>query len=58
MSALGFADSLTRRNAPGKLQHYPRAGNGRPPTGVECMLRMHLLANSFNLAAEACEDAL
>src|SRR5690242_18943973 len=38
--------------------HYPRAGNGRPPVGVERMLRMYLLANWFNLGDEACEDAL
>ena len=38
--------------------HYPRAGGGRPPTGIERMLRMYLLANWFNLADEACEDAL
>jgi IS5 family transposase len=38
--------------------HYPKAGHGRPPIGVERMLRMYLLANWFNLADEACEDAL
>jgi transposase, IS5 family len=38
--------------------HYPKAGNGRPPKGIERMLRMYLLANWFNLADEACEDAL
>src|ERR1700674_3493449 len=38
--------------------HYPKAGNGRPPVGVERMLRMYLVANWFNLADEACEDAL
>ena len=38
--------------------HYPKAGNGRPPIGVERMLRMYLVANWFNLADEACEDAL
>jgi IS5 family transposase len=38
--------------------HYPRAGNGRPPVGLERMLRMYLIANWFNLADEACEDAL
>src|SRR5690349_10314508 len=38
--------------------HYPRVGNGRPPLGVERMLRMYLLANWFNLSDEACEDAL
>ena len=38
--------------------HYPKAGNGRPPVGVERMLRMYFIANWFNLADEACEDAL
>ena len=38
--------------------HYPKAGNGRPPVGLERMLRMHLVANWFNLADEVCEDAL
>jgi IS5 family transposase len=38
--------------------HYPKAGNGRPPIGVERMLRMYCIANWFNLADEACEDAL
>jgi IS5 family transposase len=38
--------------------HYPKAGNGRPPRDLEMMLRMYLLANWFNLADEACEEAL
>ena len=38
--------------------HYPKAGSGRPPRGMERMLRMYLIANWFNLADEACEDAL
>jgi IS5 family transposase len=38
--------------------YYPKAGNGRPPVGLERMLRMYLIANWFNLADEACEDAL
>jgi IS5 family transposase len=38
--------------------HYSKAGNGRPPVGLERMLRMYLIANWFNLADEACEDAL
>lgn len=39
-------------------EHYPKAGNGRPPIGLERMLRMYLIANWFNLADQACEDAL
>ena len=38
--------------------HYPKAGNGRPPRDMEQVLRMYLVANWFNLADEACEDAL
>ena len=38
--------------------HYPKAGNGRPPVGVERMLRMYCIANWFNLSDVACEDAL
>ena len=38
--------------------HYPKAGNGRPPRDLEQLLRMYLIANWFNLADEACEDAL
>ena len=38
--------------------HYPRAGNGRPPVGLERMLRMYCIANWFNLSDVACEDAL
>ena len=37
---------------------YPKAGNGRPPVGLERMLRMYFIANWFNLADAACEDAL
>ena len=25
--------------------HYPKLGNGRPPVGLEHMLRMYLVAN-------------
>ena len=38
--------------------HYAKAGDGRPPIGLERMLRMYFVANWFNLADEACEDAL
>src|SRR5487761_1311506 len=37
---------------------YPRAGNGRPPVGLERMLRMYFLQQWFNLADLAVEDAL
>lgn len=38
--------------------HYPKAGNGRPPIGLERMLRMHFVQHWFNLADQACEEAL
>ena len=38
--------------------HYPRAGNGRLPVGLERMLRMYCIANWFNLSDVACEDSL
>ena len=38
--------------------HYPRAGNGRPPVGLERMLRMYFVQHWFNLSHVACEDAL
>lgn len=38
--------------------HYPEAGNGRPPIGLERMLRIHFIQHWFNLADLACEEAL
>jgi IS5 family transposase len=38
--------------------HYPKAGNGRPPIGLEPMLRMYFVQHWFSLADEACEEAL
>ena len=38
--------------------HYPKAGNGRPPVGLERMLRMYFVQHWFNLADAACDDAL
>src|ERR1035438_8463893 len=38
--------------------HYPKPGNGRPPVGVERMLRMYFLQQWFNLSDPAVEDAL
>ncbi len=37
---------------------YPRAGNGRPPIGLERMLRIYFLQNWFNLSDPAVEEAL
>ena len=38
--------------------HYPKAGNGRPPVGLERMLRIYFLQQWFNLSDPAVEDAL
>jgi transposase, IS5 family len=38
--------------------HYPKPGNGRPPIGLERMLRMYFVQHWFNLADEECEEAL
>ena len=38
--------------------YYPKAGNGRRPRSLASMVRMYCVANWFNLADEACEDAL
>src|ERR1700729_4520848 len=38
--------------------HYPKAGNGRPPVGVERMLRMYFLQQWFNLSDPAVEETL
>jgi IS5 family transposase len=38
--------------------YYPKRGNGRPPIGLERMLRIHFLQHWFNLADLACEEAL
>src|SRR5271168_2438259 len=37
---------------------YPKPGNGRPPIGVERMLRLYLLQHWFNLSDPAVEEAL
>jgi len=37
---------------------YPKAGPGRPPVGVERMLRMYFLQQWFNLSDPAVEEAL
>src|SRR5437667_12754460 len=38
--------------------HYPKPGNGRPPVGVERMLRMYFLQQWFNLSDPGVEEAL
>ena len=38
--------------------HYPKGVGGRPPIGLERMLRIHFIQHWFNLADEACEEAL
>jgi hypothetical protein len=38
--------------------YYPKAGNGRPPVGVERMLRVYFLQQWFNLSDPEVEEAL
>ena len=38
--------------------HYPKPGRGRPPVGLERMLRIHFLQHWFNLSDPAVEEAL
>lgn len=38
--------------------YYPKSGRGRPAVGLERMLRMYFVQHWFNLADEACEEAL
>ena len=38
--------------------HYPKGERGRPPKGVERMLRIYFLQQWYGLADEALEDAL
>jgi IS5 family transposase len=37
---------------------YPKPGNGRPPVGVERMLRIYFLQQWFNLSDPAVAEAL
>ena len=37
---------------------YPKGGRGRPPLGLEGMLRIRFLQQWYGLAEEAMEDAL
>jgi transposase, IS5 family len=37
---------------------YPKSGNGRPPVGLERMLRIYFLQQWFNLSDPAVEEAL
>jgi IS5 family transposase len=54
MEALVPWSALCEEIAP----HYPKTGNGRPPIGLERMLRIHFIQHGFNLADLACEQAL
>jgi IS5 family transposase len=41
------------------IEHcHPKAGNGRPPIGLERILRIHFIQHWFNLADLSCEEAL
>jgi IS5 family transposase len=39
-------------------EYYPSGKRGRPPKGIETMLRMYLMQNWFNLSDAAVEDAI
>ena len=54
MEALVPWSALCEEIAP----HYPVAGKGRPPIGLERMLRIHFIQHWFNLADLSCEEAL
>jgi IS5 family transposase len=45
---------LVRRIEP----HYPKAGQGRQPLGLEKMLRIYFLQQWFNLSDPQAEDAI
>jgi len=36
--------------------HYPKSERGRPPVGIERMLRLYFLQQWYGLADEALED--
>jgi IS5 family transposase len=38
--------------------HYPNGARGRPPQGIERMLRVYFLQQWYGLAVEALEDAI
>lgn len=40
------------------MPHYPEGERGRPPVGIECMLRLYLLPQWYALADEVREDAV
>ena len=40
------------------MPYYPSGKRGRPPNGIEIMLRMYLLQIWFNLSDEGTEDAI
>jgi IS5 family transposase len=40
------------------VPYYPKGKHGRPPMGIEKMLRMYLLQCWFNLSDEGLEDAI
>jgi IS5 family transposase len=38
--------------------HYPKGEHGRPPVGLERMLRLYFLQRWFNLSDPGLEDAI
>jgi IS5 family transposase len=39
-------------------KHYPKVGNGRPPIGLEIMLRIYFMQQWYGLSDPAMEDSL
>jgi len=58
---LGEIDAMTPWSAlvAALERHYPKGdGRGRPPIGLERMLRMYIAQNCFGLSDEGIEDAI
>ena len=52
-------ESIPRDELVGVIEpYYPKGKRGRPPMGMEKMLRMYLLQIWFNLSDPAAEDAI
>ncbi|WP_020957730.1 IS5 family transposase, partial [Ralstonia solanacearum] len=47
-----------QRRPPATFPHYPRGERGRPPIGLERMLRIYFLQQWYGLSDEGLEDAL
>ena len=57
-SDTGDPVSYTHLDVYKRQPYYPKGKRGRPPMGIEKMLRMYLLQIWFNLSDPATEDAI